>query len=199
MADLRTLQAAFTAGELGPALWARVDLSKYGSGLKTALNVFVHPHGGASNRPGLEFVAEVKDSTKLTRLIPFQFNTKQSYILEYGNLHLRVFRNGGRVAGYELATPYTAAQVGDLGHIQEADVMCLTHTGQPPRKLGRLADNSWTLNTVTFAPKIAAPASAAAAVAAGSGSTSYRYQVAAIDDVSGEESLPSRRTRSTTI
>ena len=49
MADLRTLQAAFTAGELGPALWARVDLSKYGSGLKTALNVFVHPHGGASN------------------------------------------------------------------------------------------------------------------------------------------------------
>jgi hypothetical protein len=51
MSDLRRLQAAFT-----------VDLSKYGSGLETALSVFVHP-GGASNRPGLEFVAEVKDST----------------------------------------------------------------------------------------------------------------------------------------
>ena len=38
MTDLRAYQPSFTAGELSPALWARVDLSKYGSGLKTALN-----------------------------------------------------------------------------------------------------------------------------------------------------------------
>src|SRR4051794_12681541 len=82
MADLRTYQPSFTAGELSPALGARVDLAKYGSGLRTAINLFIHPHGGASNRAGLEFVHEVKNSAHLARQIGFQFNTEQSYTLE---------------------------------------------------------------------------------------------------------------------
>ena len=73
MPDLRAYQPSFTAGELSPALHARVDLAKYGSGLKTAINLFIHPHGGASNRAGLEFINEVKASANLARLIPFQF------------------------------------------------------------------------------------------------------------------------------
>src|SRR5688572_15247227 len=97
MADFRAYQPSFTAGELSPALWARVDLAKYGSGLKTAVNLFIHPHGGVSNRAGLEFIAEVKDSADEARLIPFQFNTEQSYILEYGDQYARVFRDGGVV------------------------------------------------------------------------------------------------------
>jgi hypothetical protein len=32
-------------------------LAKYATGLKTGLNLFIHPHGGASNRAGLEFIA----------------------------------------------------------------------------------------------------------------------------------------------
>ena len=97
MPDLRAYQPSFTAGELSPALHARVDLAKYGSGLKTAINLFIHPHGGASNRAGLEFINEVKASANLARLIPFQFNTEQSYILEFGNLYARVYRDGGLV------------------------------------------------------------------------------------------------------
>ena len=58
MTDLRTYQPAFTAGELSPALWARADLAKYSTGLQHALNLFIHPHGGASNRAGTEFIRE---------------------------------------------------------------------------------------------------------------------------------------------
>lgn len=161
MADLRAYQPAFTGGELSPALWARVDLAKYGSGLKSALNLFIHAHGGASNRAGFEFVGEVKDSTKKTRLIPFQFNTEQSYVLEFGHLYMRVYRNGGLVlsglSAYEAVTPYTQDDVDDLVLTQEADVMYITHVLYAPRKLSRLADDNWSLTTPTFTPTMTVP------------------------------------------
>ena len=195
MADFRAYQPSFTAGELSSALSARVDLTKYASGLRTALNVFVHPHGGVSNRAGFEFVHEIKSSANRARLIKFQFNTEQTYILEFGQNYMRVFRDGGLVltggVAYELATTYTAAQVQDLVFVQEADVLYLCHVSHPVRKLGRLADDNWTLTAVTFAPSIAAPASISAVASVGSGVTGYRYRVSAISDDSGEESLPS--------
>ncbi len=42
----------FTAGELSPRLDGRTDLSKYFNGCKTLQNFLVHPHGGATRRPG---------------------------------------------------------------------------------------------------------------------------------------------------
>lgn len=201
MADFRAYQPSFTAGELSPALGARVDLTKYQSGLRTALNVFVHPHGGVSNRAGLQFVHEIKDSSKQARLIRFQFNTEQTYILEFGDKYIRIFRDGGLVltgaAPYEVVTAYTAADVQDLVFVQEADVLYLCHVNHPVRKLGRLADNNWTLTTVEFKPLINSPAGTPSVTKPGdtagkSGyvATTYRYRVSSVAD-SGEESLPS--------
>ncbi|WP_245451641.1 hypothetical protein [Mesorhizobium waimense] len=158
---LRTFQPSFTAGVLSPALWARVDLAKYATGLKTGLNLFVHPHGGASNRAGFEFVREVKASANKTWLLPFQFNTAQSYVLEFGNLYFRVFKNGGVVLSggvpYECVTPYASADVPDLVFVQEADVMYIVHSNYPVKKLERLADDDWALVSVTFGPATVAP------------------------------------------
>lgn len=195
---VRAYQPAFTAGELSPSLWARVDLSKYQTGLKTAKNLFVHPHGGVSNRAGLEFINEVKASANKARLISFQFNTEQTYVLEFGNLYIRIYRDGGVIlsAGvpYEVVTPYAHADVGDLVICQEADVMYITHPGYAPRKLSRLADDNWTLTTVTFGASIAAPAmpltTANVVSTTGWSPRNYYYKVAAVAD-SGEESLPS--------
>ncbi len=201
MADFRAYQPSFTGGELSPALGARVDLAKYQSGLRTALNVFVHPHGGVSNRAGLQFISEVKDSAKRARLIRFQFNTEQTYILEFGDLYIRIFRDGGLVlsgaAPYVVVSPYTAAQVQDLVFVQEADVLYLCHVDHPVRKLGRLADNNWTLTTVDFKPLINPPAGTPVVTKPGDTAgktgyvaTTYRYRVSAVAE-SGEESLPS--------
>ena len=194
MPDLRAYQPSFTSGELSPALWARVDLAKYATGLKTALNLFIHAHGGASNRAGLEFINEVKTSVRATRLIPFQFNTEQSYVLEFGDYYLRVYRDGGQVLSggvpYELATPYPTADLAHLTFIQEADVMFICHVGHAPRKLSRLADDNWTLTTPTFAPSITAPVAVTATNTVGTGGTAYFYKVSSVAE-SGEESLPS--------
>lgn len=195
MPNLRTYQPSFTAGVLSPALWARVDLAKYGSGLKTAVNVFIHPHGGASNRPGLEFIREVKNSTHKTRMIPFQFNTEQAYELEFGHLYFRVYRDGGVILSgavpYEVVTPYDQSHVYDIVFTQEADVMYLTHVNYPVYKISRLADDNWTLTAVTFAPSIASPTGVGAVALVGTGAVTYSYVVSAVDDATGEESLPS--------
>jgi hypothetical protein len=97
MTTIRAIQPSFSAGEISPALYARVDLAKYDAGLKRAKNVFIRPHGGVSNRAGLKFCCEVKNSANGARLIPFSFNTTQTYVLEFGNQYMRVITNGGQV------------------------------------------------------------------------------------------------------
>jgi len=196
MADLRTYQPSFTAGELSPALGARVDLAKYASGLRTAINVFIHPHGGASNRAGTQFINEVKASANEARLIPFQFNTEQSYVLEFGNLYFRVYRDGGLVltggVPYECVTPYAHGDLDELVVIQEADVMYVCHPVYAVRKIERLADNNWTITAVTFAPSIGAPTiTSVFANGPQPNNKEYSYKVAAVSDETGEESLPS--------
>jgi len=62
-------QPSLSSGEISPSLYARTDVSKYQSGLKTCRNFIVSKFGGVESRAGTEFVAEVKDSTKNTRKI----------------------------------------------------------------------------------------------------------------------------------
>lgn len=199
---LRAYQPAFVGGELSPALWARVDTKNYGVGLKTARNLIIHAHGGASNRAGLEFVGEVRDSGSPTRLIPFQFNETQAYVIEFGAGILRFWRGGGLILGagggvYEVTSPYAAADLDGLVFAQEADVMYIVHPGYAVRKLARYADDNWTLTVPSFVPAMPAPTGVKASVTRDTKDKtgyilhSYKYRVAAVSEATGEESLPS--------
>lgn len=86
---------SFTSGELSPRLEGRVDIPKYFSGSKKLENFVVHPHGGATRRPGTQFISEVKDSSKEHRLIPFEFNVEQTYAVEMGDQTARFITNDG--------------------------------------------------------------------------------------------------------
>ena len=85
----------FTAGELSPRLDGRTDLAKYFNGCKTLENMTIHPHGGASRRPGSKFISEVKTSGDTTRLIPFEFSTTQTYMMEFGDEYIRFHKDNG--------------------------------------------------------------------------------------------------------
>jgi len=87
----------FTGGELSPRLDGRTDLTKYSSGCATLENLVVYPHGSAARRPGSTFIAEVANSSNKTRLIPFEFSTTQTYMLEFSNLKMRVYKDSGAV------------------------------------------------------------------------------------------------------
>ena len=89
--------SAFVSGELSPRLEGRVTLEKYQTGLADLTNMIVLPQGGATRRPGTEFVGEVKASSVKNRLIPFQYKTTDTYVLVFGNQTMRVIRNGSQV------------------------------------------------------------------------------------------------------
>tara|TARA_R110000737_G_scaffold73663_1_gene102520 strand:+ start:3706 stop:6027 length:2322 start_codon:yes stop_codon:yes gene_type:complete len=158
------IQRSFTSGEIAPALQSRADLTKYATGLHLCENMFVRAQGGVYSRPGLRFIGELDDSSKVGRLIPFSFNTEQTYMLVFENLKVRVIKAGGFVlagggpAIFELATPYTEAQLPRLGFTQNADVMTIVHPDHDPANLNRLADDNWTLTTIDYSTTVTAPA-----------------------------------------
>lgn len=108
--------SAFTAGEISPRLEGRTNLEKYSQGLSDLTNMIVMPHGGVTRRPGTEYLGEVKSSSVKTRLIPFQFKTSDTYILEFGNQIMRVFRNDLQVlnSSAKTITAITKANPGVL-------------------------------------------------------------------------------------
>ena len=154
MARVSVQLTNFTAGELSPRLDGRNDLSKYPSGCKTLENFIVYPHGSAARRSGTQFISEVKTSANKTRLVPFEFSTTQTYILEFGNQYIRIYKDKGQVqnggSAVEIATPYLTAELFDIKFAQSADVMYIVHPNHAARKLSRTSHINWTLTEIDF-------------------------------------------------
>lgn len=198
------IQPSFSAGEVAPATYARVDLGRYYTALKTCRNFVVLPEGGVQNRSGLKFITGMKSNAVRGRLIPFQFSTEQTYILEFGNLYIRFISMGGQVISggvpYEISSPYTTAQLQDLKFTQSADVLTIVHPDHPPRELSRLGPTNWTLTAITFEPGIAAPTGLSASPrTGGSGDTTeYQYKITAVSSIS-EGSVESWASNTATV
>jgi hypothetical protein len=148
------VQTNFTAGEVSPRALGRFDLAKYTNAVKTLENFLIYQLGGALYRPGTRFVAEVKDQTARTRLIPFQFSTTQNYIVEIGDAYMRFYTLQGQLisGGFpvEIVTPYALSEIFDLHISQNADTMYITHPLHKPAKLQRTSATTFTLTDVSF-------------------------------------------------
>lgn len=96
MPNLNLLKQSFSGGEISPTLWSRTDLSLYSKAMKLMRNFIVHPHGSASNRPGLIYqgIGKFTDDREI-RLISFKYSTLQNYMLEFGDLYMRFYTNLG--------------------------------------------------------------------------------------------------------
>lgn len=145
---------SFVSGELGSKLDGRTDFAKYNTGAKTLQNFLIHPQGSATRRVGTQFIAEVKDSSKKTRLIPFEFSTTQTYILEFGDQYMRVYKDKGQVLSsgvpFEISTPYLEAELFEIKFAQSADVMYICHPNHAVRKLSRTGHTAWSLDEIEF-------------------------------------------------
>lgn len=103
------IQPSFAKGEISPELHGRVDTSMYAIGLATARNAIVHTYGGISKRPGLRYLSPVANHSYAPRLIPFEFNTTDQYILEFGDRYMRVIRNDVHV--FEPSIPISNVEI----------------------------------------------------------------------------------------
>lgn len=101
------------------------------------------------------------------------------------------YTSGGAAARpLEVTTPYLEADLFDLRIAQAADTVTITHPDYAPRELVRVSATSWTINTITYAPGIAAP-TGVTATPTGGGGTTYTYVVTALSAGGLEESLQS--------
>lgn len=144
------LQPTFTGGELSPSLYARVDLARYGTSLKTAKNFVVRPYGGVLNRAGFGFVTEVKDSTKRVRLLPFVFSTEVAYVMELGDGYMRFIYRGAYVVDglgdpVEVVTPWDESVLNEVAITQSADVVYMTHPSAYPIEVRRTGASTFTV------------------------------------------------------
>lgn len=130
-------QTNFSNGEISPHLHARVDIDLYASGAKTIRNFFVKAQAGVTNRAGTEFVgvcrgqnldASVSDSV---RLIPFQFNEQDSYVLEFGHKYMRVVRQGGYVLETDSDSNLIQRSIASITTADEAVVTIVTDGTKP--------------------------------------------------------------------
>ena len=157
MSRVIDIQNSFTSGELDPKLIARDDIKAYDAGLTTALNVVVLPQGGVKRRPGLKYITELGGSPENgIRLVSFEFNTSDAYLLAFTNLRMYVIKNGvlqTNIAGSGndyLTTTITSAQLSEMCWVQSADTLIVVQEDMVPKKITRTSDTAWTITDVTF-------------------------------------------------
>jgi hypothetical protein len=157
MSRVIAIQNSFTSGELDPKLLSRTDLKAYETGLTTALNVVVLPQGGVKRRPGLKYITELGGSPEDgIRLVPFEFNTSDAYLLAFTNNRMYVIKNGvvqTNIAGSGndyLTTTITSAMLTKMCWTQSADTIITVQEDMVPKKITRTSDTAWTIADVTF-------------------------------------------------
>ncbi|ALG72045.1 hypothetical protein VY88_06200 [Azospirillum thiophilum] len=146
MGRLHQVKTNFTAGEVSRRLLGRGDLKAYDNGALALRNLFIDPTGGVTRRSGLAFTAPARGDG---RLVAFERNTEQTYLLLFTGGWIDVFQGGARLAS--IAAPWTLAQLAQITWTQSADTLLVCHPDLPPRKLARGEDGAWTLSEWVFA------------------------------------------------
>ncbi len=149
-ADITPGTFSFNTGEISPLMEARADFPKYGQACLTLQNMVVLAQGPAMRRPGTKYIAATKNNG-IARLVPFEYSTTDAYILEFGDLYMRVYRNGGQVLDtnddpYERITPFDDSEVFEIQYAQDADTIYIVHPNEPPQILTRSAHTTWTMD-----------------------------------------------------
>jgi hypothetical protein len=73
-------------------------------------------------------MAATKDSTKSTELVPFEFSETQSYVLEFGDLYMRVYTDGGQVVAPDSNTKLLLHYKGTDSSVTFTDDSPTVHT-----------------------------------------------------------------------
>jgi hypothetical protein len=82
MARVSPIVTAFNNGEISPYMYGRIDNQKYPLSLRECLNFVPLVQGPLVKRDGTRFVVSTADETKKSRLLGFEFNPTQGYVVE---------------------------------------------------------------------------------------------------------------------
>lgn len=145
MTRLRQIKTTFTSGEISRRLLGRGDLTAYENGALSLRNVFIHPTGGLTRRSGLAYIDTVAGAG---RLIDFEFNTEQTYLLALTDLQMDIYQDGVKIE--TLVTPWSETQLQQINWTQSADTLLICHPDIQPQKLTRSGSGVWSVGAWVF-------------------------------------------------
>lgn len=153
MAKVRTIQTSYVSGELDPTAIGRIDTEIYTKSADKLRNVYIRPQGGAFRREGLEYVATTTTSQE-ARLVPFEFNDIQTYMLVFTPGEMKVYRTDSSTLQTTLSTSpitnITADILKEMRWVQSADTLILVHKDMQPIEITRTGHTTWTASNITF-------------------------------------------------
>lgn len=149
MAHIHTYKSSFTAGEVSAELSGRGDLTAYENGAGQLENIFVLPTGGIKRRAGLRYVDTVPGNG---RLVAFEFNTEQVYLLVFRESAVDVYENGIKIETIS-STPWTLTQIQSINWVQSADTLLVMHPDVQPKKITRNHDGEWSISSWSYYEK----------------------------------------------
>jgi hypothetical protein len=138
-------KSSFSGGEISPYLIGRGDLKAYENGMSKMRNLIIYPTGGLRRRPGLRHIDVALGKG---RLVSFEFNTEQTYLLVFSDLKMSVYRDGAKEI--DLDTPWTESQLPLLHWTQSADTLLVVHPDVSPRKITRSSHIDWSVSDWAF-------------------------------------------------
>lgn len=162
------IKTNFNGGQISPLVHGRIDLDRYAAAVNLCQNWIPTIQGPVTRRPGSLYISDGISSALAdkSRLVPFEFNVEQAYVLEFGDQRINIFADRGRIATGAFAeafadafakttpvfvtTPYTTDMLFSLRWAQSADVLYLAHPSVRPKELTRTSDISWTLTDFAF-------------------------------------------------
>ena len=106
---VKMIQPSMGGGEVSPPIGARVDLAKRAVSVELAENFVATFTGSMENRAGQQFVSQCKPGSTQYRIIEFEFNNDQTFVLELGEQYMRFHTLGAQILDSANVKPITGA------------------------------------------------------------------------------------------
>lgn len=140
MTRIRQVKTNFTAGEISQELLGRGDLTAYENGAAKLRNLFIYPTGGITRRAGLRYLDTLPGAG---RLIPFEFNTQQTYLIALTGNNIDVYLDDAKITS--LSAPWPENEITQVAWTQSADTLLLVHPNYHPKQLLRNSQGQFIL------------------------------------------------------
>ena len=145
MTRITQVKSNFTAGEVSSDLLGRGDLRAYANGAAKLRNLFIYPTGGVTRRAGLRYIDNIAGAG---RLIPFEFNTEQTYLIVLTANRIDVYLDDVHITS--LISPWPENDLTQVAWTQSADTLLLVHPDFRPKLLVRDSAGTFHLNDWVF-------------------------------------------------
>lgn len=156
MPNANPAHVSFSAGEVSPYIYGRVDLAKYQTGARSLENFIVLPQGPILKRRGTRYLTGADNPSARVRLVDFVFSRTDWLVMEFTEGRILFLDSTGYVDDpvgsglLEVTTPYLETELDDLSIVQQGNLVLIAHRNHPTKKLLRQSDGSWSFEDMDF-------------------------------------------------